>query len=106
MVNAGTRAFFGKIEMTGSRIAAGAVSLKLVHLIVDLMIRRRLLARSDLEHMVARLSMEAHRLGPGHEAQVCEAGVEQVRAWLLAAGDELPKDLPALRIVKPETPED
>lgn len=86
--------------MPESRITEGAVALKLLCLVIEVMVRRRLLGRSDLEHMIARLSMEAHRQAPAQDARICEAAAEQVRSWLLAAGDELPDSRPTLALVK------
>src|SRR3546814_17060972 len=76
--------------MTGSRVSKGAVALKLFYLLIEVMVRRSLIGRGDLEHMVARLSMEAHRTGTGDNAEICRESAEEVRSWLVALGDDTP----------------
>lgn len=98
MVNAGTGSKLGKQKMTGSRVSKGAVALKLFYLLIELMVRRSLIGRGDLEHMVARLSMEAHRTGTGDNAEICRASADEVRSWLVALGDD-PPFRPGLRLV-------
>ena len=87
--------------MDNNKVAGSIVTVVLMHALVRLLIRRRILRRADLEHMVARLMMQARREAGTRLATASEAGADVMRGWLVEAGDE-PRGTcrPGLRVVQ------
>lgn len=87
--------------MHNNKVAGSCVALVVIHALVELLIRRRMLRRVDLEHIIARLVMQARRHGGTELAAASEAGADVMRTWLLQAGDESGRPgAPGLRLVR------
>lgn len=79
----------------------GALALQLMQSLIETMISRQKLKRTDLEHMIAHLNMEANRRSEESARTICEKSAGIALSWLLEAGDTPPKGRrPKLTLVK------